>query len=352
MMLTILNYGFTAVFMLSIVVVAEITINFKRPYLLKALFLLLTFCFLWRSLATLYTTYAGYNRWIVELPNSLLGAVSLCLFSVIYQYKVRWYIIVFGISLVLTQLFVFIFYSYFQPVPVSVSLADLPVIGTYIKGLKTLLVIFSICIVALTFSKIKKKYRHQNIYFNRLKAWANFFLAVACLLAVGQVINSWTDGESITGQFIFLAGNYCALLVFLFRPKFLNRTNLRVSLGDHFTKNTNPALTDVIFMEFFFNKAYYLNKEASVEGLSRQLNISSEAINEFIYRQYGTGFTDLVNKHRIAYFIDLASTGKFSHYTIDALAQKAGFSSRHHLYKPFKKFHGGTPSDFIRSVAE
>jgi len=32
------------------------------------------------------------------------------------------------------------------------------------------------------------------------------------------------------------------------------------------------------------------------------------------------------------------------------LAKEVGFSSRQHLYKPFKKFHGGNPSDIVDAV--
>jgi len=37
----------------------------------------------------------------------------------------------------------------------------------------------------------------------------------------------------------------------------------------------------------------------------------------------------------------------YQNFTIDALAREVGFSSRQHLNKPFKKFHGGNPSDLI-----
>ena len=50
------------------------------------------------------------------------------------------------------------------------------------------------------------------------------------------------------------------------------------------------------------------------------------------------------------WFLDIVKSKKYTNYTIDALSQLSGFSSRHHLYKPFKKFHGGIPSDFIKSL--
>ena len=54
--------------------------------------------------------------------------------------------------------------------------------------------------------------------------------------------------------------------------------------------------------------------------------------------------------YRVSYFIELAKSEKHNHYTIDALAQLSGFTSRHHFYRPFKKFHGGVPSDFLKSL--
>jgi YesN/AraC family two-component response regulator len=62
------------------------------------------------------------------------------------------------------------------------------------------------------------------------------------------------------------------------------------------------------------------------------------------------GQNEIINKNRVDYFIELVRSPKYNQYSIDALAKEAGFNSRHHLYKPFKKFHGGTPSDFISSV--
>ena len=67
----------------------------------------------------------------------------------------------------------------------------------------------------------------------------------------------------------------------------------------------------------------------------------------FIAKKYDMSFSDLVNKNRVDYFIDIIHNAKYLNFTIDALAKEAGFSSRQHLYKPFKKFHGGNPSDIM-----
>jgi AraC-like DNA-binding protein len=80
--------------------------------------------------------------------------------------------------------------------------------------------------------------------------------------------------------------------------------------------------------------------------------VGSNDLYKFVYYKYNMTFNDLVNKHRVEYFIDIIHNPKFLNYTIDALAKEAGFSSRQHLYKPFKKFHGGNPSDLIDSIAQ
>jgi AraC-like DNA-binding protein len=55
----------------------------------------------------------------------------------------------------------------------------------------------------------------------------------------------------------------------------------------------------------------------------------------------------LVNKNRVSYFLELVANRKYYTSSIDDLAKAAGFASRQHLYKPFKKFHGGSPTDLL-----
>jgi YesN/AraC family two-component response regulator len=77
---------------------------------------------------------------------------------------------------------------------------------------------------------------------------------------------------------------------------------------------------------------------------------SNELFQDQVLKIYNMSFSNLVNKSRIDYFLDLVKSSKYKHYSIDALAKESGFNSRHHLYKPFRKYHGGTPSDFINSI--
>lgn len=104
------------------------------------------------------------------------------------------------------------------------------------------------------------------------------------------------------------------------------------------------------FENLFFTNLFYLNKEASIDIIATKLDVTEEMLNSFVSNQYGVSYNDLLNKLRVSYFVELINTGKYNDITIDALAQKAGFGTRQHLYKHFKRFHGGTPSDLFKAV--
>ena len=100
-----------------------------------------------------------------------------------------------------------------------------------------------------------------------------------------------------------------------------------------------------------FNNHYYLNKNATIEDFCMQNDIQeSDSFNEQVIKSYNLSFANLIQKYRVDYFVEIAKLPKYQNYSIESLANEAGFSSRTSLNKPFKKFHGGTPSDYIESI--
>ncbi len=340
-------------FIQAAILFAEVVINFKKPILLKIIILIISFAFAWRGVGFLYSYYYGYNRWALEIPQALLPAGAICLFAYIYEHKLKWHIIFFGLSLFVTQLLILLYFRFIDPVNADIPLWSLSgVRGKIAKYLKVFFVIILFSINLRIILKILTKYTPQNIYFKQLRNWTLWILVLQFLSGISFVTSHYFkfDKYNNTAYFILLLFNYILVLLLLFRPKFLNRSNLKIKLGDLFDKKVDGDLSTNLFVEMFFTNLYYLNKDASVEDLKTKLSVSSEMLSNFLYNNYGTGLIDLINKNRINYFIDLVNTGKYGNYTIDALAQEAGFNSRFHLYKSFKKFHGGTPSDFVRSV--
>ena len=348
----ILSYIAVGLFIQSLIVFVEVLINFKKPLVLKVIILFLAFGFAWRGLGYIFSYHYGYNRWWVELPQSLLAASAVSLFAYIYEARLKWFIISFGLLMVVIHLGYQFYYSFIIPTDTGIRLWRLPDSGNFIKLLKSIFTAFAFFINLRILLKILTKYKPQNIYFIQLRKWTLYLLIFQLLSGISFVLHHYSHTQNNIFYFFILVFNFLAVLFLLFRPKFLNRSNLKIKLGGFFDKKTDDEFPKTLFGEVFFKQLFYLNKDASVETLKKRLNVSSEALNNFLYTNYGLPLTDLVNKYRITYFIDLVNTGKYGNYTVDALAHEAGFSSRFHLYKSFRKYHGGTPSDFIRSVTD
>jgi len=350
MLATLLNFLAFAVILQAIVVFGEILYNLKNPFSLKLILLTLVFCICWRSAGTIYTSYYGYNRWMIETPAVITGATSVFLFSHIYQNKTRVIIQVFSLVLVLTHLVIILYYTFFEPVAINVYLKSLKGSGILVKALRIFFMLSVYLISVIIFFKICKRYNNSNQYFLKIRKWTFSLICVFLVLCINSVVNSTMQSNTKTFEFIILICYYSISVIFLFRPKFLNRTNLKMSLSDLFTIKSSISIDENTFDQVFFKNTFFIDKNASPENLRNALNMNADELNNYIFSHYGLSVNEFINKNRITYFIDLVNTGNYTNYTVDALAQEAGFNSRFHLYKSFKQFHGGTPSDYIASI--
>jgi AraC-like DNA-binding protein len=191
----------------------------------------------------------------------------------------------------------------------------------------------------------------SNIYYDKIKNWTRAFMILEFVsVTVFGIMNSLLVSYSF-GSVMLILMAVLMLLIVLYRPRFINTQSLKLSLSHNFRRNDSFVLTDANFYTPFFTRHYYLQEDATLEQFCIQNEISSnEQLQDQILKKYNMTFSNLVNKNRVEYFIELVRSPKYNQYSIDALAKEAGFNSRHHLYKPFKKFHGGTPSDFISSI--
>jgi AraC-like DNA-binding protein len=138
------------------------------------------------------------------------------------------------------------------------------------------------------------------------------------------------------------------LLTILYRPNFINKNGSKISFGFLFTKEQHDAdINEVDFNFHFFTSFYYKNKAADIGEFANMMGVSKEVMFKYIYFKYSLSFDELVNKARVEYFVEIVRLPKFKDYTIEALALEVGFASRQRFYQPFKKYHGGNPSDLI-----
>jgi len=140
-------------------------------------------------------------------------------------------------------------------------------------------------------------------------------------------------------------------LTISFRPNYFNKTDFKLTINNTFNRVKQDDLSIEKFKSEFFLKNYFTKKNCSLEEFSEIMGVSNEAINLYIYEQYGLSFSDFVNKQRVELFIATIKDKKINELTIEALAEMVGFGSRPTLYRAFKKHHGGNPTDLIKAVS-
>lgn len=96
----------------------------------------------------------------------------------------------------------------------------------------------------------------------------------------------------------------------------------------------------------------FSNPELKIVDLAQALNCSSHTLS-FIFNQYLTkNYYDFINEYRIKEFKSIVSETESSKYTLTALAEQCGFSSRASFFRSFKKLTGITPNEYIRNIGK
>ena len=332
-----------------LIALIELLVNFKAKSVLKTIFVLLLVAIAWFVISRLFANYGLYNRLMTTMPGTLIVLGILFLLNFLYQYKVSKSMLVGGISLIIVHWSILAYYWLVLGIPNSIELSELDLFKTFLFFPRVIIILLIFSYASWLLVKIYRKFPSENQYFKRLKLWSTKFplLIVLYFLCNLSVFNS---SYELFRLFLVFSAFFTLILLILFRPRFLNHLSLEFTLLNTSAKS-DTIVDKTVFMDCFFGKSYYLNPLASLEDMAIELGVSTTDLYNFIYHNYTLSFNDLLNKHRVDYFIDLVQSRKYPHYTIDALAQLSGFSSRHHLYKPFQKFHGGTPSGFMNSIS-
>lgn len=358
---TLYSFFNFAVFILSVIVFFDVLVQIKRPLLLKTYFLILVssvgcFSFL------MYLNYINlYVLLCFPVLKFLLWASMALILSHLYIVKnKKWvYALLFIAATVLfySLCIVYLFsikqdFSQIKYTQHAVKIFTQKFSFKFNLLPRILLIsIFAFINIRLVYL-IHNKSGVENFYYEKIKNWTRAFVALEfSSIIVFGIMNSLLLSYKF-GSIMLIVMPLFVLLIVLYRPRFINTQSLRLTLSTNFRKEVAFALTDTNFYNPFFIEHYYLKEDATLEQYCNQNGISSnDQFQDQILKNYNMSFSNLVSKYRVDCFIELVKSRKYSHYSIDALAKEAGFNSRHHLYKPFKKFHGGTPSDFINSLS-
>lgn len=357
---TLYSFFNFAVFILSVIVFFDVLFQLKKPLLLKTYFLVLVFCVGSYSFLMFLNYISLFVLMCFPVLKFLLWAsMSLILSHLYVANNKKWIYYLLGIAAAVLVYSLYVVYFYFinqdffnkdfthNPVAIFTQKFSFK-INLFPRFILVLIFAFiNLRLIYLIF----KKSDSENIYYAKIKNWTKALLLLEFMsVVVFAVMNSLLLSYQF-GSIMLIIMPIFVLLIVLFRPRFINTQSLKLTLTGNFRRDEAFVLTDNNFYTPFFLELYFLQEDATLEQFcSKNGIIANDQFQDQILKNYNMSFSNLVNKNRVDYFIELVKSPKFKHYSIDALAKEAGFNSRHHLYKPFRKFHGGTPSDFINSI--
>lgn len=118
-------------------------------------------------------------------------------------------------------------------------------------------------------------------------------------------------------------------------------------IGADECKRLADKLEDVMRLE-----RAYTNPDLKIGDLATMIGTSAHTMS-YLFNQYlNRNYYDYINDFRIAEFKRLVDRDEYSKYTLSALAELCGFSSRASFFRYFKKATGITPNEYIRSIGK
>ena len=335
---------------ISLLVFVDVLIKYKRPLVLKSLLLLMVACIGLNAFGQIFEFYNYYSRVLIELPIHILSIACINFIYQLYRNKLSRFVLVSCLFIFLLVILIPVYYNYKFGLNIYTTnyyLHPLTKTSNSIVRIIAAVYILSLCIYYL--SNILEKYNQANIYFKKLRLWCLFMIGVLVVSIIVGILKFSFPTLSLfkfLGNIVLLA----SLVIILYRPAFLNKMPVDISFLSIFSSHRVDKLPSDTFANHFFANLYYLKEKCTSADFSEILGVDQETLSNYIKINYDTSFTDLVNKYRIQYFIDLVNNPDSKLLTIDALAKQAGFSSRQNMAFFFKKFHGGSPSDYVKQI--
>lgn len=346
-------------FLFAIIVFFDVLIRFKSPIKLKFYFLAMIIA----------TGTASFCSFVMFGPDQYIMIIMLCkaivatslvqVFTNIYFIKHKIIANIYSIISVIFFIFL-IFYVYglghensvFPKYNTITSVLDqrefrynLPIY------LKVFVYLFFIGFNAFSFYysyNILFLFSFNNIYFKKVQIWTIAFFTFVVLALIAMISNPFIAISNNTTNLLSIGAVLNLLLIILYRPDFINQNGSKISFGHLFNrKDFSNDIQAIDFNFHFYNNFYYKNKTANIIEFSNIIGVTKEVMFNYIYFTYSMSFDELINKARVEYFVEIIKDPKYQKYTVEALAMEVGFSSRQRFYQPFKKYHGGNPSDLI-----
>ena len=96
-------------------------------------------------------------------------------------------------------------------------------------------------------------------------------------------------------------------------------------------------------------KSPFKKRDLTLYELSQIVGVSPKILSQTINQEFNESYYDFINKFRVKEAQRLILDDNFKNYTIESVANEAGFNSRASFYRIFKHHTGKTPTQIIKS---
>ena len=334
-------------FLFSVIVLFDILIRFKSPVRLKVFFLIYVSTIVVGSFG-LFIRTTSYEFSLFRMTAAMLIGTSIVqIITNLYFIQHKKIANIYLISAYTIYLFLIIYVLIVGHETVFTNSNNVNLPG-YLNFLIELdFFIFNLFCIYYIYN-ILFKFSYKNIYFKSIQVWTlGFFMLVISNLLVNVITNIFIIPNDYKSYITIFKGSIL-LITILYRPSFINKNGTKISFGYLFNRNDfSSDIKDVDFNFHFFTNLYFKSKTADIEEFANILGVGKDILFKYIYFNYSMSFEELLNKSRVDYFVEIIKEPKYKNFTVEALALEVGFSSRQRFYQPFKKYHGGNPSDLI-----
>ncbi len=350
------SYFFLLLF--SIIVLFDVLIRFTSPIRLKIFFLLFVLAIIVSSFCLFIRSVPDRHILIRMICPMLIGTSMVQIFTNLYFVQHKKIANIYLISAYAIYIYLIIYvqivgyetvfpnYNSIGSSPSQVAKSiNLPM---YLEFLIHVDFIFFNLFCLYYIYNILFKFSYKNIYFKKIQVWTFCFFMVIFTQLIIIALSAIFKFPNEFNTYIRIVLGLNLLLIILYRPNFINKNGSKISFGFLFNRNDfSSDIKEVDFSFQFFTNLYFKSKSANIDDFSNIMGVSKDVMFNYIYFNYSMSFDELINKARVEYFVEIIKDAKFKNYTVEALALEVGFSSRQRFYQPFKKYHGGNPSDLI-----
>lgn len=224
----------------------------------------------------------------------------------------------------------------------------------YTKAISAV-VYFSLQIAIFYTVKLKKK---QSDAQKRFINWFYFFFLGQALLISMVVLDNLT-GQKIFGDSYIFSKSMLAIFLYLtafsllFYPALLyGYTPVKEEKKNkyHYSSLTEQEKDSILSsLKNFLNNGNkpYLSPDLTLKDIAEKIGVSHTQLSQAINEKTSHNFNDYINHFRVEEVKNLLAYPTNKNLTIEAIAQKAGFSSKSQFYSAFKHHTGLTPKAFL-----